>query len=127
MTDVPPTPGPVPNEIPPLGVLITAAPLDANGVATTQGVNSPSFVLNDVSVVFTLTPSSDGLSATLVPNAGIEGSATVTWNAADPNGNPLLDPSTGAAPVYLAAVSPGNAVSATLSATPIEAPAPPPA
>ena len=118
MTDVAPTAGP--NEIPSLGVSLAVTGVDANGLASLAGLTSPSLVIDDPTPVFTFTPDPSQLSATLVPIAGAEGQATVTFSAGTTNAD-----GTPGAPVsatYLAAVTPGNAVSVTLVATDIQAP-----
>lgn len=122
MTDTAPTPPAVtPSSIPPAGSRLTAKPIDANGLPTTAGVNGAAWVVSDPAGAVAQSPSADGLSVDLVPNAGIVGDVSAVWNATDANGNAILDPGTGAAPAYSGAVVPGNAVSATVEVTDIPA------
>ncbi len=108
-------------EIGDTGEAIAVVALAADGQPTTDDINGPTLVVNDPSGVFVWTDNGDGLGGTLVPNAGVYGEASVTWNATDVNGAPILDPSTGAAPVYVGTrTAPARpAVSATLEGTPL--------
>ena len=114
---------PVPAQVPPLGVDLVFKGTDANGLASTAGLTAPTFTIDDPSGVFAFTPAADGLSATLVPNPGVEGQATVNFTVGTTN----ADGTPGAAIdlVYVGAVIPGNVVTGTLVASDI--PAAPPA
>lgn len=111
-------------EIDVTGETVAVVALGADGNPTTDDINGPTLAIDDPSGVFVFTADPSGLSSSVVPNPGVFGVATITFTATDVNGNPLLDPSTNAAPVYEATVTapPNPAVSATLQGTPLAAP-----
>ena len=113
-------PVPVPAEIPSLGVSLAVVGHDANGLSSLAGIINATIVCDDPSAVFAFVASPDQLSGTLIPVAGVAGQATVTFSAGTTN----ADGSAGAdvSAVYVAAVTPGNAVSVILEATDLTAP-----
>lgn len=114
MTDTATAP-PVPTvyDIPAEGVNLKVSGTDAALKPSLAGVGGTSMGIDDPSGVFAFTPAADGLSATLIPNPGVEGQATVTATAIGANG-PL-------SAVYLAQVPVGPAVELAITADPIVA------
>ncbi len=109
MTDTAPTPIDVAAE----GVTLTVGGTDANGKPSLVGVVSPAMAIADPNGVFAFTPAADGLSATLVPNPGVEGEATVTVSAIGATG-PLTAS-------YVVQVPVGPATALTIASAPIVA------
>lgn len=116
-----PAPSPVPAEIPALGVTLAVVGQDSNGMPSINGLTEVALTCDDPNGVFSFVSNPDQLGATLIPVAGIQGTATITFTA----GTTLADGNAGAAisAIYVAAVTPGNAVSVILEATNITAPA----
>ena len=114
-------PVPTPAAIPAPGVILAVVGTDEAGLPSLAGLTSPSLTCDDAAGVFAFTGNSDQLGATLIPNAGVEGTAVITFTA----GTTLADGSAGPQvnAVYVAAVVAGNAVSVTIEATNILPPA----
>jgi hypothetical protein len=105
------TPAPTVYDVPAEGLNLTVSGNDAAGKPSLDGVAGNSMGIDDPGAVFAFTPAPDGLSATLVPNAGAEGEATVTATAIGANG-PL-------SASYVARVPVGPAVSLTITGEPV--------
>lgn len=109
------TPVPVVYDIPAEGVTLTVGGTDPAGKPSLAGVAGNSMGIDDPGAVFAFVPAPDGLSATLIPNPGVEGEATVTATAIGANGQ--LSAS------YVARVPVGNAVALDITGAPIAPPA----